>query len=330
MTDRALQRPGGRVSLEFASPASTSLDELVGLRTAAQAMQRQIRKKSAAPMSGGSVSRRLGRGLDFAEVREYQPGDDVRMIDWKVTARSGKAHTKLFVEERERPVLLVVDFRAGMRFGTKGMYKSILAARLAALLGWCAVASHDRVGGFVFTDDWHDEIRPQNGRRGLMSLFRAIHQSQQRVPHSGGDQLASTLQRLRHGVHGGSTVVLLSDFHGFDDAAHSALGSALQSLDVLAVHICDPLDVNLPAPGRYPMISRSGERLTRFQLSVSGPAERDNYRQAFDTRAQAVRQLFARHGHFYMQAMTEGSLRDTAAAILSRQALPASKVPAKA
>ena len=121
---------------DFASPASTSLDELVKLRSAAQALQRQMRKKSAAPLSGGSVSRRLGRGLDFAEVREYQPGDDVRMIDWKVTARSGKAHTKLFVEERERPVLLVVDFRASMRFGTRGMYKSVLAARLAALLGW--------------------------------------------------------------------------------------------------------------------------------------------------------------------------------------------------
>lgn len=116
--------------LQFASPASTSLEELLNLRGAAMAMQRQVRRKSAAPQSGGSVSRRLGRGLDFAEVREYQAGDDVRMIDWKVTARSGAAHTKLFVEERERPVLLLVDFRANMRFGTRGMYKSMLAAQI--------------------------------------------------------------------------------------------------------------------------------------------------------------------------------------------------------
>jgi len=330
VNDSTLQRPGGRVSLDFASPASTSLDELVRLRTAAQAMQRQVRKRSAAPMSGGSVSRRLGRGLDFAEVREYQPGDDVRMIDWKVTARSGKTHTKLFVEERERPVLLVVDFRAGMRFGTQGMYKSVLAARLAALLGWCAVASHDRVGGFVFTDDWHDEIRPQSGRRGLMSLFRAIHHSQQRIPRRGGDQLASTLQRLRHGVHGGSTVVLLSDFDGFDDAAHAALGSALQSLDVMAVHICDPLDANLPPAGRYPMISRAGQTQKRFMLSVSGRGERENYRLAFEERADSVRSLFARQGHFYTLAMTNGSLRDTATAIMARQPLSTSLLPALA
>ncbi|MGQ7843342.1 DUF58 domain-containing protein [Granulosicoccus sp. 3-233] len=327
MSGSTLHRPGSRVSLEFASPASTSLDELVRLRTAAQAMQRQVRKRSAAPMSGGSVSRRLGRGLDFAEVREYQPGDDVRMIDWKVTARSGKAHTKLFVEERERPVLLVVDFRAGMRFGTQGMYKSVLAARLAALLGWCAVASHDRVGGFVFTDDWHDEIRPQNGRRGLMSLFRAIHHGQQRIPHPGGDQLTRTLQRLRHGVHAGSTVVLLSDFEGFDEAARLALGSALQSLDVMAVHVCDPLDANLPPAGRYPMIGRAGQSQRRFLLSISGHGERQQYRQAFEQRAASVQQLFARHGHFHTVAMTNGSLRDTATAILSRQPLSTSLIP---
>lgn len=194
MNTRVQRPPADKDRFSFASPASTSLDELVLLRRAAQALQRRVSRKSAAPLSGGSVSRRLGRGLDFAEVREYQPGDDVRMIDWKVTARSGKAHTKLFVEERERPVLLVVDFRAGMRFGTRGMYKSVLAARLAALLGWCAVASHDRVGGFVFTDDWHDEIRPTAGRRGLMSLFRAIAQSQLRIPNAGGSQLANTLE----------------------------------------------------------------------------------------------------------------------------------------
>ena len=307
------------MKLSFASPASTSLDELLQLRGAAQALQRRVRRKSAASMSGGSVSRRLGRGLDFAEVREYQPGDDVRMIDWKVTARTGRAHTKLFVEERERPVLLVVDFRAGMRFGTRGMYKSVLAARLAALLGWCAVASHDRVGGFVFTDDWHDEIRPQIGRRGLMSVFRAIHHSQQRIPRHGGDQLTSTLERLRHGVHAGSTVVLLSDFQGLTDAARSALGSALQSLDVMAVHICDPLDVELPGPGRYPMAAFHQDGQQRFVMSVRNRTQQQNYRHEFDVREKQLQTLFARHSHYCMTAMTNGPLMETALSILSRK-----------
>lgn len=305
--------------LGFESPASTSLDELLQLRASAQALQRKVRKKSLAPLDGGSVSRRLGRGLDFAEVREYQPGDDVRMIDWKVTARSGKAHTKLFVEERERPVLLLIDFRATMRFGTRGMYKCVLAARLAALLGWCAVGAHDRVGGFVIADDWHDEIRPQAGRRGLMALFRSIQQGQDREPVAGGEQLAKSLGRLRHGAHGGSTVVLLSDFHGFDSAAQRAIGSVLHTLDITAVHICDPLDITLPQPGQYPMMSSADNNRHRWLLAINSNAQREDYRQQFEDRQVQLKSLFAHNRHRYIVASTDQPLLDNAANIMSHE-----------
>ncbi len=308
------------VQLQFSSPASTSLKELLGLRAASVALQRQVQRKSAAPQSGGSVSRRLGRGLDFAEVREYQSGDDVRMIDWKVTARTGKAHTKLFVEERERPVLLLVDFRANMRFGTRGMYKSMMAARLASLLGWCAVASHDRVGGFVFTDDWHTEIRPQSGRRGLMALFRAIHTGQQRIPAAQGDQFVKSLRRLRHGVHGGSTVVLLSDFKGFDETARKTLGSSLNAMDVVAVHICDPFDYALPAPGQYPISASTKDKAARWMLSVGSKAERQRYAQEFDERQQSLKSLFVQQRHRYITVSTHEPILDCATRILSPQA----------
>ncbi len=319
MNTRLRKQPLASERFSFVSPASTSLEELVKLRGAAQALQRQVRKKSAAPLSGGSVSRRLGRGLDFAEVREYQAGDDVRMIDWKVTARSGRAHTKLFVEERERPVLLVVDFRAAMRFGTRGMYKSVMAARLAALLGWCAVAGHDRVGCFVFTDDWHGEVRPQNGRRGLMALFRAIHQSQLRIPQAGGEQLVNTLSRLRHGAHAGSTVVLLSDFQGLDGEARLVLGSLLNSLDVVAVHINDPLDFSLPPPGRYALTPSARSDQKRFVMAVGSTAQRTQYREQFLQRQNDLKAMFAQNRHYYASATTDASLLDTAAQILSRQ-----------
>lgn len=316
----------GYEGLEFDSPASTSLDELLQLRRAAQALQRKVRKKSIAPMNGGSVSRRLGRGLDFAEVREYQPGDDVRMIDWKVTARSGKAHTKLFVEERERPVLLLVDFRTAMRFATRGMYKSVLAARLAALIGWNAVNVHDRVGGFVFTDNWHQEIRPQAGRRGLMALFRAIHQSQLRTPTAEGGQLAKSLSRLRHGVHGGSTVVLLSDFQGFDDSARAALGSVLQTLDILAVHVCDPLDFTLPKPGQYPMRGSASSGGEQWLLSIESDVQRENYQQQFLERQRNLKSLFTHNNHRYIVARTDRPLLDTAAGIVSRKGFDSDEV----
>lgn len=305
-------------TLSFASPVSTSLDELLGLRSAAVALQRKAVRQSAAPQDGNSVSRRLGRGLDFAEVREYQPGDDVRMIDWKVTARSGKAHTKLFVEERERPVLLLIDGRASMRFATRGMYKSMMAARLAALLGWCAVSANDRVGGFVFNDDWHSEIRPQSGRRGLMALFRAIHQCQLRASDGGGEQLVKTLARLRHSAHSGSTVVLLSDFHDFDDAARSSLGSATHALDLVAVHLSDPLEFSLPPPGDYPVSTQHAQRL---QLSIRTGKDRQRYARNFLQRQQDLRQFFVQRRQFFIGASTHEPLLDVASRILSRQSL---------
>lgn len=303
----------------FDSPAATSLDELVQLRSAAHALQRKVRKKTAAPMIGASVSRRLGRGLDFAEVREYQPGDDVRMIDWKVTARTGSAHTKMFVEERERPVLLVVDFRASMRFGTRGMFKSALAARLAALLGWCAVGGQDRVGGFVFTDDSHSEIRPQAGRRGLMALFRAMQQTQSRQSSFGGEQLGDTLSRLRQSALGGSTVVILSDFSGFDERSRSTLGSVLQSLDVVAVQICDPLDSTLPPPGEYAFRSNGGVEGGRLLMKVRSKRQQADYRERFEQRQLDLQNLFATNRHYFTTALTSDSLIDTTQRIVSRQ-----------
>lgn len=153
---------------------STSVDELLSLRGEALLRLRTSRRRVRRPKSGLSASAMLGRGLDFAEVRAYQPGDDVRNMDWNVTARTGIAHTKLFVEERELPCFLMVDMRSSMWFATRGMYKSMLAARLAALLGWCAVANNDRVGGIVFSDTTHTEIRPRSGRNGMMHLIREL------------------------------------------------------------------------------------------------------------------------------------------------------------
>lgn len=309
------------IKLSFSSPASTSLEELVKLRGAATALQRQFRRRSAAPQSGGSVSRRLGRGLDFAEVREYQPGDDIRQIDWKVTARTGTAHTKLFVEERERPVLLLIDFRANMRFGTQGMYKSVLAARLAALLGWCAIAANDRVGGFVFTDDWHSEIRPQSGRRGLMGLLRAIDQGQRRVPVSDGDQFVKTMRRLRHSVHAGSTVVLFSDFMGFDDTARKLLGSSLHATDLLAVHITDPLDHQLPELGSYPVSGGAESGNSPWTLNVSSRSEQIRYASQFISRQESLKSLFVQQRHSYTCVSTGMPLLDSAANILQRKSV---------
>jgi len=307
----AQQRP-------FLSPASTSLDELVGLRDQAQALRRNTRKKSTAPATGPAMSRRLGRGLDFAEVREYQAGDDVRMIDWKVTARTGNTHTKLFVEERERPVMLVVDFRSQMRFATQGMFKCVLAARLSALLGWTANFNQDRVGGFVFTDDWHCDIRPRSGRRGLMKFFRGVVDAQSHAASGDRAQFSDTLARLRTVVHGGSTVVILSDFAGFDETAKLAMGNLLQRLDIVAVHIVDPIECELPEPGQYAVKNSQVHDGQHLSIDTSRRAQTQRYLDNQIRHQQSVSEFFSSHGHLYVKALTNQSLLDVASRITAR------------
>lgn len=309
--------PAKRVELAFASPASTSIDELVQLRSAASALVRQQPRRTRAPMAGAAASRRFGRGLDFAEVREYQPGDDVRQIDWKVTARTGSPHTKLFVEERETPVFLVVDFRASMRFGTRGMYKSVLAARLASILGWCAVSARDRVGGFAFTDDWHSEVRPHSGRRGLMNLFRSIVQGQRHVPAGDSGQFVDSLSRLRHVAQAGSTVIIFSDFRGFNEQAQAAIGGLRQSLQMIAVQVVDPLERHAPPQGRYSLIQARDGQSRRVGVAVGSARARDEYAHSFDQHCQNVGDFFTRGRHQHRIVVTDQPLLDSARHILS-------------
>ena len=152
-------------------------------------MLRSKRKRVRQVQTGASVSKALGRGLDFAESRIYQPGDDIRNMDWNVTARSGIAHTKLFVEEKEKPVYLLIDLGPSMWFATRGMFKAMLAMRLATLLAWSAAGSNDRVGGIVAAGKWHREIKPQAGRRGVMALIRCLLDAQDYVQREKADEI---------------------------------------------------------------------------------------------------------------------------------------------
>ena len=126
-----------------------STADLVGLRPRAAGLSLDASLSSRVGRSGIRVSRIRGRGMEYSESRIYLPGDDIRRIDWRVTARTGRPHTKLFHEERDRPVLFVVDLGAHMRFGTRGAFKSVVAAEAASLLAWAAAENGDRVGGLV-------------------------------------------------------------------------------------------------------------------------------------------------------------------------------------
>lgn len=270
------------MSLTNPSPVQIDLPRLLALRAAASEALPSPRQ-AAAVQSGGHHSRFRGRGMEFAEVRAYQPGDDVRSIDWRVTARRGKAHTKLFHEERERSVLFALDYRRPMFFATRGRFKSVLASELASLLAWRAQLGGDRVGGFLFSDEGHSELRPAGGRSGVLRLLqqmvadpvwsRPLH-----APFEPQQRLAQTVQRLRRVVRPGNLVYLLSDFAQWDVEVEKELALLGRHAE-LALYFCyDPLEAELPRAGSY----RLSDGETDLTIATDQAVLRTGYRERFN------------------------------------------------
>ena len=235
------------------SGVEVSVDDLIGLRFRAQRLELGIARRARHSMTGAHGSRFRGRGMEFAESRIYQPGDDVRSIDWRVTARTGRPHTKLFQEERERPVILLVDLGASMFFGTRTAYKSVLAAETAALIAWAAMHGGDRVGALVAGRSHHLELEPVSGRRGVLRVLRALATLSRQVDNDEEQRttLGNSLLRARHVARPGSLLVVISDFYDLDEDATGHLSRMRQHNDMLACWIHDRLEIEPPPPGRY-------------------------------------------------------------------------------
>lgn len=230
-----------------------SAAELIALRPRCSALMLPMHRPAASALAGAYRSRFRGRGVDFVESRNYQPGDDIRNMDWRVTARTGRAHTKVFQEERERPVLVVVDASSSLFFGTRRRLKSVAAGHLAAAISWTAVKRGDRVGGFFFAGGAHLELRPAGGRRGAMRMVQGLVEwlnpdRERPAP----EPLSVALQRVRHAVRPGSLVIIISDFFNLDEDSHRHLSRLRQHNDVLGCQVLDPAEERLP-PGRYPI-----------------------------------------------------------------------------
>ena len=216
---------------------------------------------SRAAHAGRQSSRLYGRGMDYAESRAYQAGDDVRRLDWRLTARSGKLHTKLFQEDREGSVLIVLDTHASMRFGTRARFKSVQAARAAATVAWCAAHAGERVG-IVGFGPVNRMLRPQSGVRGALAVCGALAQWDA-LPTSAGDEpLSAALLRARRLAHGASRVVLISDGFSCDVAARALLHELTQRATVGVLLVADALELQLPPSGSYPLDYNGKRELT--------------------------------------------------------------------
>jgi uncharacterized protein (DUF58 family) len=224
------------------------LAELVALRGAARGLSLHANRPALAQLAGGHRSAQRGRGLEFEEVRRYAPGDDARSIDWRVTARRGQPHTKLFREERERPVWLVADLHPGLFFGSRRQLKSALLLRSAALLGWAAVRGGDRLGAVIAGAEASaagaPHVWPPRSREaGVLPVLQALMEAQPRAP--GAPQparLNAALAALRPVLQPGSVVLLLSDFSGLDDATEALLAGLAARADCRLLWAIDPLE----------------------------------------------------------------------------------------
>ena len=284
--------------------ATPELDALVGLRASARLIDLRPGRRAPDPLSGIRLSRHRARGMEYAESRAYLPGDEIRHMDWRVTARTGRPHTKLFQEERERPVILAVDYGPSMFFGTRIAFKSVVAAHAAALLAWAALRNGDHVGAVIATPEREVEIRTAGGRRGVLRVLGALHASASlpEAPGRGGpSRLAELLARTRRISRTGSLVVLLSDFYGLDEEVEKALASLGRRCELMGGLIVDPLERRAPPPGRYAVSDGS----TSTVLDTSGREFQEHYRRRFDAHAEQVRSAFARLGALLLTLSTD-------------------------
>ena len=298
--------------LATASGAYCDLDSLLRLRAFAGALRLNQPRSVRSQLSGPRRSNVRGRGIEFEEVRNYTPGDDVRSIDWRVTARTGKVHTKLFHEERERPVYLLVDQRAAMFFGSRQTLKSVQAVYAAALLAWATLDEGDRIGGLVFGTATHHEIRPRRSHRAVIELLRRCHELNQRlgIPSSAATSqamdLAAALSTVRRVARPGSLVVVLSDFHDWGGESERQLHLLARHCEIAAVWVYDRLEERLPAHGRG-MVS-DGQR--RDYLDTGNARLRQLHEARFLSAHDALTSSLGRIGAPLIRLATEEAALD--------------------
>ena len=265
------------------------LEQLIALEQKGRKVSLLPRQPVHSLLSGRYASRMRGRGLNFEEIRDYRSGDDVRSIDWKVTARLQSPHVRVFNEERDRQGVLVVDQRLSMFFGTRRAMKSVTAAEIAAVVAWRILSVGDRVGGIVFNDRSIEEVRPQRSRRIVLQYLTKLAEQNQALGIGRGitrdaTMLNRALDRIRRVAAHDATVVIFSDFDGADETTRHAIAALAAHNTVIAVLIHDPSQSELPAAGR--MTVTDGE--LQIALDVAHGSTRQNILDMSKTRLRSV------------------------------------------
>jgi uncharacterized protein (DUF58 family) len=253
-----------------------SLAQLMALEFKARDLSFIARQPRGSILAGNHASRLRGRGLNFDELRRYQPGDDLRHLDWRASLRTGKPVVRTFTEERDRPALIVVDQRMSMFFGSQRSFKSAVAAELAALTAWIVFNAGDRVGGLVFNDQRIDCIAPLRSRKRVEALFSRIVEQNQALNAANPDaededQLDKALQRCVALAGHDHLICIVSDFAGAGERTLQLMRQLAAHNDVIALQVYDPLALKLPSNGRL--------LVTQGQLQVELAVEKRSVHQ---------------------------------------------------
>ncbi|MED6342481.1 MAG: DUF58 domain-containing protein [Pseudomonadota bacterium] len=270
--------------------AYVELSQLLALRHSAQ---KGLSSNSSAigHQSGLKLSKTKGRGADFTEVRQYQAGDDVRSIDWRVTARKNTPHTKVFREERERPVLLFIDQSQPMFFGSQLRLKSVAAADIAARIAWQTLTAGDRVGAVIVDNQGQHLFRPHRSSRSVGRLLKQLADSNQtlnRNPSSlDNDSQLAGLQQLQRLKSNRFRIFVISDFAGDLTMWQDQLQQLARRNQVDLIHVYDPLDAQLPPAGHYAVTDGT----QRLQFFSGNRRLRKNYAQQFAHRCEVLQDI---------------------------------------
>lgn len=282
------------------------LAELVGLRGAAHGLSLRAHRAALARQQGGHRAAERGRGLEFEEVRPYAPGDDARSIDWRVTARRGLPHTRLYREDRERPVWLLADLHPALFFGSRRQFKSTLLLRAAALLAWAAVNGGDRLGAVIAGGNGAPQLfAPRSRVAAALPILEALVELQPRSPGVAAPEgLYNALTTLQSLLRPGSLVLVLSDFASLDEATETALSAVTARADGHLFWVTDPLESSgLPA-GEY----RAG--VPGLVQWLDGHRSRNAWQNQWNARVQRLDKLARRHNLPLTRLDTPDDVRD--------------------
>ena len=289
------------------------IDELISQRRYLPYI-RQRHNSVTSYQAGDIRSAFKGRGMELEEVRAYGYGDDVRDIDWRVTARKGDTYTKIFSEEKDREVYAVLDVSPYMLFGTRKELKSVSAAKIAALLGWQSLANKDRFGALLFNGKETRVFKPQNNQKGLMAVFKAIEtagldalssakkDNGNKIAENKG--LAEPLSFLQYNLKSRAMIFIISDFNNIDDEAKKVLAALSRNSRVYCINVYDLIEEIAPEKGEY-LAQYDGEKLI---FNTSPQNFRETYAKYFAAQRKEMENFCKRFDCYFLNIRTDRPL----------------------